>query len=223
MFDENHTVYRLDGVSAIPLEENRATVAVNMLATLKGSKVPLPAVAIIQDDDVPVGEDISLNETPEKSEPSASPHVTFLKVKKGSSEDADLWPPSSANSSGVSTPTRSFSPSPIAKVLADQLSFWTKLSKRTLQPAVASPGLRSPSTESLDSFDGRMANGEGPKEVLKSIMAKTTLAPATPQEQHTELDDKIVKETIKEFIKGGMYFSYNFGMHAFGFVFPYVQ
>ncbi|KAJ7661766.1 SacI homology domain-containing protein [Mycena rosella] len=35
-------------------------------------------------------------------------------------------------------------------------------------------------------------------------------APASPEEQHSELEDKIVKEVIREFPKGGMYFAYTF-------------
>jgi hypothetical protein len=36
-------------------------------------------------------------------------------------------------------------------------------------------------------------------------------APASTEEQHTVLEDKIVKQCIREFTKGGMYFAYTFG------------
>ena len=33
------------------------------------------------------------------------------------------------------------------------------------------------------------------------------------EEKHSQLDVKIVKECLREFSKGGMYFSYDFGEH----------
>jgi len=238
VFDETRTVYRVDGVSAIPLDETRATATINMLATLKHSSVT-PVVSSPNHDDVVQLEDVPANEEEVKEgevkkeegvedSVSTSLHVTFLTADKSRKEpststlgdDADLLQPPPADSSGQSTPTKGFSSGPMAKAIAAQLSFWNRISKRAPESTIAvSPELRSPSTETVDSFDGKMVNGDGPAaDVLKSIIAKTAPAPMTTAERHSELDEKIVRETIKEFIKGGMYFSYGFGMRISRFI-----
>jgi hypothetical protein len=48
-----------------------------------------------------------------------------------------------------------------------------------------------------------------PAEVMDHILA-TAPAPATVEERHSELETKVVRETIREFTKGGMYFAHNF-------------
>ena len=53
---------------------------------------------------------------------------------------------------------------------------------------------------------------EEPAEVLKNILSTTAPPPASAAEKHTELEDKIVRECVKEFTRGGMYFAYTFGL-----------
>jgi hypothetical protein len=55
------------------------------------------------------------------------------------------------------------------------------------------------------------AGRQEPAEVLGDIIATTAPTPITQEETHNQLEDKIVRETIREFSKGGMYFAYNFG------------
>jgi hypothetical protein len=101
----------------------------------------------------------------------------------------------------------------IAKALAARLSFWNKLSKRT-HPSPLENGHHEPMTivEQQKSLDALFNNGQDePREVLDSILAETAPPPATSEEKHSQLEDKIVRECIREYTKGGMYFAYNFG------------
>ncbi|KAF8510997.1 SacI homology domain-containing protein [Hysterangium stoloniferum] len=213
LFDELRTVYRVDGVSAIPLEETRATAAVNMLASIHPIRshvlTPMPA-----EEDLIEGSDIPVVPHTNGASLPLSPHVTFSSTEHASQPttlsmpgDPDILPLSSAESSGRSSPTSSFPSSPVGKALVAQLSFWNRLAKRPTEPPIQPPELQSPSTETVDSFDRHVSNGAGPTDMLKSIMAPP---PTSVEERHSELDEKIVRETIKEFTKGGMYFSYNF-------------
>jgi t-SNARE complex subunit (syntaxin) len=52
-----------------------------------------------------------------------------------------------------------------------------------------------------------------PSEVLDTIMTAAAPSPQTVEERHSELEEKVVKETIRQFTRGGMYFSYSFGTH----------
>ena len=50
-----------------------------------------------------------------------------------------------------------------------------------------------------------------PSEVLDTIITAAAPPPQTVEERHSELEEKVVKETIRQFTRGGMYFSYGFG------------
>ena len=50
-----------------------------------------------------------------------------------------------------------------------------------------------------------------PGEVLDTIITAAAPPPQTVEERHSELEEKVVKETIRQFTRGGMYFSYAFG------------
>jgi hypothetical protein len=226
VFNEFRTVYRVDGVSAIPLEETRATATVNMLASRNTAN--MPAAPPTAGPEVPT-ESVESHNPREMSDDQQmhddvppSPHVKFApeepkQVSSLEGDELEVPIPSSPTSSGYSTPTSSFSTSPVAKALAARLSFWSRLSKRVpITPTSPLPlEDRPPSPATVDSLERRMDDGEGPAEVLDSILAATAPPPSTTEERHSELDDKIVRETTKEFVKGGMYFSYNFGRISF--------
>jgi hypothetical protein len=55
------------------------------------------------------------------------------------------------------------------------------------------------------------AENEEPATVVDSIVAATAPPPASVEEKQSELERKIVRECIREYSKGGMYFAYNFG------------
>lgn len=119
-----------------------------------------------------------------------------------------------ASSSDLSSPSdeQSIATSTTAKTLASRLSFWSRLSKRTSTPPTPlTPTVpeEPPERESLDT----MIKEQEPDAVLSKVIETLAPAPASPEEQHSELEDKIVKEVIREFSKGGMYFAYTFGAY----------
>jgi hypothetical protein len=128
---------------------------------------------------------------------------------------------SHSSSSDLSTPSSEYSvtTSPVARTLASRLSFWSRLSKRTSVPPANQGEGQVPTviveshslTQERESLDKIMQ--EEPAEVLDSILAATAPPPVSVEERHSEMEDKIIRECIKEFTKGGMYFAYNFGKH----------
>lgn len=75
--------------------------------------------------------------------------------------------------------------------------------------------------EEQEELDAIIREGtEEPSVVLGSILAATAPPPVSSEERHNELEDKIVREVIREYTKGGMYFAYNFGMSRFSFLLP---
>lgn len=212
---EDRPVYAIKAVHAIPLSEERATVAVNALLS-RNSRNPRASLLLSTDDDIGV-EDSS-------AQPQASGRaVKFadgdeIKVMtpletQGDNFSADLQndpinsPPSS---SGRSTPSSELSQTgPVERTIAGRLAFWDRISKRG-KPDDLSDSY--PVDDPDSSLDTIMAHGrQEPAEVLEDIIAATAPAPTTQEETHNQLEDKIVRETIREFSKGGMYFSYNFG------------
>ena len=105
------------------------------------------------------------------------------------------------------------SASPVAKVLASRLSFWNKSSKKN---NAKTPGLES-SHVSADEEEVRPLDAliheymPEPQEVLNSIIETVAPSPATMSQKYTELEAKILRQTVKEFAKGEMYFAYDFG------------
>lgn len=161
--------------------------------------------------------------------------------------DAEAEDPSFPNSpeSGTSTPgsVDSLTTSPVAKTLANRLSFWTRLSKRTpttprmnsdggvlpdpMDPFPPSPG-EADAVASRTSLDSMMSASQAhatgqirqssrtPAEIISGILAATAPPPPTHEERKSELEDKIVREVVREFCKGGMYFAYAFGVYSCG-------
>ena len=116
-------------------------------------------------------------------------------------------------SSGTSTPTSSeSSASPnIVKAIADRMSFWTRLSRR--QPTSTHyPDTGSDKHQSLDSII-QSAQGEATA-AIDTIIASTAPPPDSVEEQHTELEDRVVRECVREYVKGCMYFAYHFGRYS---------
>lgn len=128
--------------------------------------------------------------------------------------------------SGASTPASndSLATSPIAKTVASRLSFWTGFSKRTptifmpntpvapSRSSSSSPPKSTPNPVDRASIDSIIhENINAPSEVLSTILTSTAPQPETAEERKSELEDKIVRECVREFTKGGMYFAYHFG------------
>ena len=76
-----------------------------------------------------------------------------------------------------------------------------------LQPRPA-PGLDPDELESLVRDETK-----NPEEVIESIVSSAAPAPQTTEEKHWELEDKIVRECVREYTRGGIYFAYSFGAY----------
>ena len=113
----------------------------------------------------------------------------------------------------ASSVSSELSAAPVAKVLASRLSFWSKSPKKN---SVNTPDVESPRV-SVDEEDARPLDAlihedmPEPQEVLNNIIETVAPSPATMSQKYTELEAKILRQTVKEFAKGEMYFAYDFG------------
>jgi phosphatidylinositol 4-phosphatase len=189
----------------------------------------------------------------EEGEDGTAARVTFSdtdEIKLLSPLEAPSQTPTpSIPNSGASTPNSHSDDSlvngninsPIAKIVASRLSFWSRLSKRNSGDGEGSvcdstdvdhPSLDELNPMSASSFSPNpphptstpivsqtpKPNLTSPSEMLSTIINTTAPPPPTAEERKSQLEDKIVRETVKEFTKGGMYFAYNFGESLRSFV-----
>lgn len=228
VLDARHTVYSVKGATAIPLEEGRARTVLSVLGTYNNaarrvSLLPTDTAHDSAPEDVVAA--AVINDTGANG--TRSPRVVKFadehEVKLVSpqpdqsfdiSEDDGPPSPSSSMASSVQSNTDT-----VVKTLAERLSFWTRLSKRnSTQGAtidhvlVEHPDIPGqPPALPLDMDSIVKDESKGPEEVIESIVASAAPAPQTIEEKHSELEEKIVRECIREFTRGGMYFAYSFG------------
>ena len=211
------------------MTEERARIAVNTLAS-RNTSGPRASLILTQIKDAPaITPDASATSMSETQ--AAAARVKFasqnsmlspMPTRRDEVSEQDAEGLSPASSSGTSTPnSETLATFPIEKVLANRLLFWGRLSRGNSHVdhanAVTSLG------EDLDqsgsgrneevSLDSMIKEGRaGQAGSLDSILAQAAPAPATQAEKHMELEDKIVRECVREFSRGGMYFAYTFGM-----------
>ena len=215
VLDKDRPVYAIKAVHAIPLSEERATVAVNALLA-RNSYNPRTSLLPSTNDDVGVDDSSTQPQSSGRTvkfadgdEVKATQGSMFTEVQK-----TPVHSPSSS-SSGRSSPSSELSQTgPVERTIAGRLVFWNRFSKRS-KPDDFSESY--PVEDPDSSLDAIMVHGlQEPADVLGDIIAATAPAPTTQEETHNQLEDKIVRETIREFSKGGMYFAYNFGRCSFG-------
>ena len=212
-------VYAATGVADIPLVEDRARIALKALAARNKSGLTLPS--FISKRKEPFSEFVRpFVDPPNDAELSKKgSRVQFSSDLSNLEAERLIIRPSSAQSSSSEFSTssdNSVATSPVFNTLAERLSFWSRPSKRLPvsnkqhHPLVVEPLTL---TEEQEAFD-RLTNGgrEHPAEVMENILASTAPPPATTEERHSELETKVIRECIKEFTKGGMYFAYRFGI-----------
>lgn len=130
--------------------------------------------------------------------------------------------------------------SPVIEAIVPRLSFWNKITRpaQSLSQTLLSANVKGKETEKgresdaadytssapLLGAESEFADHEPselerlihekkaePSEVLKNVLAAFTLQPGSPEERHAELEAKIVRECVRSFAKGEMYFAYTFG------------
>ncbi|KAH7926636.1 hypothetical protein BV22DRAFT_1062448 [Leucogyrophana mollusca] len=216
LFDDIHTVYGVKSVVAIPLVKDRARAVLSSIAS-RNTSANRPS--LIASDTVE-----SMDASQDGHRDPGAHRVTFaaeedVKIMTPL-DDAEFEAmrggnrPSSPASSGASTPAseESINTSPVAMTIANRLSFWSRLSKRTSNiPSALAADVQQSLLEERQSLDSIIQDAYGePEKAISSIIAATAPPPASTEEKHSELEDRIVRECIKEFTKGGMYIAYNF-------------
>ncbi|KAL1743446.1 SacI homology domain-containing protein [Schizophyllum fasciatum] len=221
-FDLSRAVYGVKGVTAIPMNEERARSTVATISS-RNKHLARPSVLVRSSTMDTLG-------TEGTSDTEESPATPKGKVQFAEEPDVKIMTPRSVNSMDVPQPythsrsesvdslasdisasssmqssdsvSNASSTGNVAQTLASRLSFW----KTTRSAAAASaPG---PTADTQTTAQEEEANAQEVSEILAA--ATPAAAPATAEERNTQLDDKIVKECIREFTKGDMYFAYNF-------------
>lgn len=236
VLDPQNKVYVIQTVLDIPLVEDRAKFALNTLAA-RNTALSRPfslhkrtrTDPSLDLDDVcePLSKSVASQSSKEDSirvkflaRPALRSLSESLPWRGNDETGTSLQRPSSAlsNISDISTPNSEASvlKSPVFKTLASKLSFWSRLSKRTTpyptQPEF--PLMPEPLslTEEQEVLDKLMKNvKDEPAEVIETILASTAPPPATIEEKHSEIETKVIRECVREFTKGSMYFTHTFG------------
>ncbi|KAH8827011.1 SacI homology domain-containing protein [Flagelloscypha sp. PMI_526] len=199
--DPTHVVYNLKSITPIPLVPDKARMAVNTIASRNITLTrPPPLRSTTEDVLTPEPSNSNVDKAPWPDPTSSTtPRVQFstedaVRVITPVKADTEhgLYASNSAASSTsdvISIASEgSEAISPIAKTIAERLSFWNRIPKRTPVP-----------TSNVKS--------EPP---LAPVSARKLESIINEQEPIQELEEKIVREIIREFTKGGMYFSYTF-------------
>lgn len=215
MLDESRKIYAVKDVTALPLSGvQQAKFVTNAVARRNAAKARASLV---------VG--------PSREQPSDDigppPNEAVLRVKfadghqiKAMTPEAvdefslvDRSPsPASVASSVASSVSSEISGAPVAKALADRLSFWNRLSKRN---SLKAPEDESPSDaeEEVQPLDALIHEGMSePQQVLSEIIKTAAPPPPTIEEKYSELEAKILRQTVKEYAKGEMYLAYDFDL-----------
>jgi hypothetical protein len=206
VFDENHSIYSVKSVRAIPLIKNRAQHVLDTIAR----HVSPSHISNNCAQDLTLAEESTSNTRVKFADKN---NVKIMSPTVDVVGDIQAEEPlSSLPPSGTSTPTSSESlanPN-IVKAIADRMSFWTRLARR--QPTSTHESLTgSDEHQSLDSII-QSAHGE-PRAVIDTIIASTAPPPDSVEERHSELEDRVVRECVREYTKGCMYFAYHFGRY----------
>ncbi|EJD44199.1 hypothetical protein AURDEDRAFT_145215 [Auricularia subglabra TFB-10046 SS5] len=239
LLDDDHVIYAVKHVSAIPLEHDKAHAVLNGIRSTNATdRATAAAVSAEPSEALPddaVNAPASLDDVEEEAEDDAeaqerrSAHVRFVsEVEARERESQRTQPPRppspipSLTSSGASSTTvsgRSSPTSPVSSALAERMSFWNRVYKRGPLSAAAAEQIKQtlesnvPITDSLDKLlaaEYEKAEQPAPAEVVDTLAAAAPAAPVTVDEQNGELETKIVRETVRLFAKGGMYFAYSF-------------
>lgn len=219
-------MYSVKGVTAIPLVEDRARNILLALASRnrhdrRPSLLPTELAekefaAESRDDATPTTSEDGDAEGKKVRVTFADQHEVKVVSPVPDQEEFDLTadptPPSPSSTASTPSSIQSTNTDTVVKTLAERLSFWTRLSKRkptgdhTLVEQPEGAGLEPEELESLVKDES-----QNPEEVIESIVSSAAPPPQTTEEKHSELEEKIIRECIREYTRGGMYFAHSFG------------
>jgi phosphatidylinositol 4-phosphatase len=212
VLDESRKIYVVKDVTAIPL--NGVQEATSVTSTIaRSNAVKARSSLLVGPSREPPSDDAGLPGEAGNRVKFADGH----EVKVMSPMTADGFstfdrPPSPASvaSSVVSSASSEFAAAPVAKVLASRLSFWNRVPRKN---SIGAAAIESrPVSEEIQPLDALIHEDMPlPHQVMSEIIETAAPPPATIKEKYTELEAKILRQTIKEFSKGEMYFAYDFG------------
>ncbi|KAH9043290.1 SacI homology domain-containing protein [Lactarius pseudohatsudake] len=215
MLDESRKIYAVKDVAAVPLSGvQQAEFVTNAVARrnttkARGSLVVNPSLEQLSDDPGPPpnGEGLHVKFADGHQVKVMTPDA----VDEFTLVDRSPSPAASVASSAASSVSSETSGAPVAKALANRLSFWNRLSKRNSSKASED---ESPSDVEEDQpLDALIHEGmPEPQQVLNEIVNTTAPPPPTIEEKYSELEAKILRQTVKEYAKGEMYFAYDFDL-----------
>jgi hypothetical protein len=195
---------------AIPLREDQARTSLNGLSAHRQPLTPRPTLGPeTPADDVP---DLTpVPQTPAPIRVGSEPRVTFasepIPIPASNASTTSLSNSVSPETSGTSTPLSSSGslsgPAPISKTLLNRLSFWS--TPRTSLPPTLDT---TPAVDTNSPSDGEIE----PEQVLQRILAaENAHAPRSTEERNAELTKKVVREVVRQFGSGCMYYALDFG------------
>ncbi|KAG1903754.1 phosphoinositide polyphosphatase [Suillus fuscotomentosus] len=209
MFDASHLIYGVKSVVSIPLVKDRAKSILSRMAS-RNTSVNRPSLLVSNIDDLQVPNEGT----------SGEPRVKFAdeeEVKILTPRDQvefsvnNTGRPASPVSSGASTPASdvSMTHSPVSTI-ANRMSFWGRLSKRTSSTSEGAD-IEESLLDERELFDSIIHDAAGvPDKVISSIIAATAPPPDSSEERNSELEARILRGCLREFTKGDMYFALHF-------------
>ena len=215
MLDESRKVYAVKDVTAIPLSGLQQAESVTHAVARRKATQASRSLIVSPSREQP-GDDLG----PPPNE--VGPRVKFaeghqVKVMTPEAVDEFAWvdrspsPAASVASSVASSASFEASSAPVAKALAQRLSFWNRLPKRNGTKALEDES-PSDAEEEAQPLDDLIHEGmPEPRQVLSEIIETAAPPPPTIEEKYSELEAKILRQTVKEYAKGEMYFAYDFG------------
>lgn len=211
VLDESRKIYAIKEVTAIPLSGvQEATFVTSTLARNNAVKARRPSLDASHFREQPSA-DTEFPGERENRVKFADDHEIKVMTPLAANFSTFDRPPSPASVASTVTSTSSeFAGAPVAKALVKRLSFWNGVSRKNSikTTAVESPLVK----EEAEPLDALIHEGmPEPQQVLSEIIETAAPPPATIKAKYTELEAKIVRQTVKEFARGEMYFAYDFG------------
>ncbi|KAG1756423.1 phosphoinositide polyphosphatase [Suillus paluster] len=209
LFDASHLIYGVKSVVYIPLVKDRAQSVLSRIASRNTSE-NRPSLLVSDVDDL---------QAPDEGT-SGGPRVKFADeedVKILTPRDQVKFPinshdqPASPELSGASTPASdvSMTNSPVSTI-ANRMSFWNRLSKRSSSVSEAAD-IEESLLDERELFDSIVQDAKGEHhKVINSIIAATAPPPDSSEQRNSELEERILRGCIREFTKGDMYFALHF-------------
>ncbi|KAI6166942.1 SacI homology domain-containing protein [Pisolithus thermaeus] len=180
LLEEAHTIHAVKDVSAVPLVRDRARQALTSIAA-RTAALRRPSL-----------EEVNLSRV-EKSAHERHSHGLRTESVQVVVPTSDLEQVQATPfpSSGTSTPASSES-----VAFPDRLSPWTRLAGRDSVTAIEGPSsVLNPAAVNVEN-----------DEMIDTVLPVKLLG--SKEEQHAELEDRVVRECIREYTKGCMFFSY---------------